>query len=66
MLFSLLQAPCLGKLNPRARLTAYLAACAAAGGAAPADGERLLPWTLRAEQRRCWSLAGTEPDGDTS
>jgi len=66
MLFSLLQTLCLWHLNPRAWLTAYLTACAEAGGAAPADAERFLPWNLSAEQRRCWSLAGAEPDADTS
>ena len=66
MLFSLLQTLCLWKLNPRAWLTAYLTACAEAGGAAPADAERFLPWNLSAEQRRCWSLAGADPDADTS
>jgi transposase len=66
MLFSLLQTLCLWKLNPRVWLTAYLTACAEAGGAAPADGERFLPWNLSAEQRRCWSLAGAGPHGDTS
>jgi transposase len=66
MLFSLLQTLCLWKLNPRAWLTAYLTACAEAGGAAPADVDRFLPWNLSAEQRRCWSWAGAEADGDTS
>jgi transposase len=66
MLFSLLQTLCLWKLNPRAWLTAYLTACAEAGGAAPADLERFLPWNLSAEQHRCWSLAGADADGDTS
>jgi transposase len=66
MLFSLLQTLCLWKLNPRAWLTAYLTACAEAGGAAPAEAERFLPWNLSAEQRRCWSWAGADSDGDTS
>ncbi len=30
------------------------------------DAERFLPWNLSAEQRRCWSWAGTDSDGDTS
>src|SRR5262245_12842159 len=66
MLFSLLQTLCLWKLNPRAWLTAYLTACAEAGGAAPADVERFLPWNLSAEQRQAWSLAGAGSDDDTS
>jgi transposase len=66
MLFSLSQTLCLWPLNPRAWLTAYLTACAEAGGAAPADVERFLPWNLSAEQRRCWAWAGADPDADTS
>jgi hypothetical protein len=66
MLFSLLQTLCLWKLNPRAWLTAYLTACAEAGGAAPADVERFLPWNLSAEQRRGWSWANAAQDADTS
>jgi transposase len=42
MLFSLLQSLCLWKLNPRAWLTAYLSACAEAGGAAPEGGGTVL------------------------
>jgi transposase len=66
LLFSLLQTLCLWRLNPRAWLTAYLTACAEAGGAAPADGDRFLPWNLSDQQRRCWSLAGVEDAVDTS
>jgi hypothetical protein len=65
-LFSLLQTLCLWRLNARAWLTAYLTACAEAGGAVPADWERFLPWNLSAAERRCWSLAGEEDDADTS
>jgi len=66
MLFSLLQTLCLWKLNPRAWLTAYLTACAEAGGAAPAEVERFLPWNLSDEERRCWSLAVAKAGEDTS
>ena len=66
MLFSLLQTLCLWRLNPRAWLTAYLTACAEAGGEAPADVDRFLPWNLSAEERRCWSLTGAEDGADTS
>jgi transposase len=68
MLFSLLQTLCLWELNPRAWLTAYLTACAESGGAAPAEVERFLPWNLRNEDRRRWSLAGAgaEAGEDTS
>ena len=60
MLFSLLQTLCLWELNPRAWLTAYLKACAEAGGEAPADGGRFLPWNRSAEQQRVWAMAGED------
>lgn len=56
MLFSLFQTLVLWGLNPRVWLTAYLTACANAGGRAPAQPEALLPWNLSEEQRRAWSL----------
>lgn len=66
MLFSLLQTLCLWRLNPRSWLTAYLTACAEAGGAVPQELERFLPWNLSDEDRRRWSLAGAEAGADTS
>jgi transposase len=66
MLFSLLQTLCLWELNPRAWLTAYLTACAEAGGAAPADVARFLPWNLSAEERGRWSLVDAKAREDTS
>ena len=66
MLFSLLQTLCLWRLNPRAWLTAYLTACAEAGGEVAEDFERFLPWNASDEDRRRWSLAGTAADADTS
>jgi len=66
MMFSLLQTLCLWELNPRLWLTAYLTACAEAGGAVPEDVDRFLPWNLREEDWRRWSLAGGEEDADTS
>jgi transposase len=63
MLFSLLQTLALCGINPRVWLTAYLTACAEAGGQAPARPEALLPWNLSEEQRRAWSL---EPRSDNS
>jgi transposase len=65
-LFSLFQTLCLWELNPRTWLTAYLTACAAAGGKAPADVERFLPWNLSETERRQWSPAPPEDDADTS
>ena len=66
LLFSLLQTLCLWELNPRAWLTAYLTACAEAGGMPPTAVERWLPWNLSAEQRQCWSLPVAQAGGDTS
>ena len=39
-------------LNRRKWLTAYLQACAEAGGKVPPDVERWLPWNLTPEQRK--------------
>jgi transposase len=64
MLFSLFQTLALGGLNPRTWLTAYLTACAEAGGRAPDQPEALLPWNLSKEHRRAWSLE--PPAGDSS
>ena len=64
MLFSLFPTLALWGLNPRLWLTAYLTACADAGGQAPAEPEALLPWNLSEEQRRAWSLA--PPSDDSS
>jgi transposase len=66
MLFSLLQTLCLWRLNPRAWLTAYLTACAEAGGRAPEDVERFLPWQMSPADRCRWSLAGANAEADTS
>lgn len=66
MMFSLLQTLCLWQLNPRAWLTAYLTACAEAGGEPAADLERFLPWTMSEADRRSWSLSGVKADEDTS
>jgi transposase len=63
MLFSLFQTLALWGLNPRTWLTAYLTACAEAGGQAPSQPEALLPWNLSREQRQAWSL---EPHSDDS
>jgi transposase len=66
LMFSLVQTLCLWNLNPRSWLTAYLTACAEAGGKPPGDGERFLPWYMSEEDRRRWSLAGAKDDEDTS
>jgi transposase len=56
MLFSLFQTLALWNINPRLWLTAYLEACASAGGRVPSAVEPLLPWNLSEQQRREWSL----------
>ena len=66
LMFSLLQTLCLWGLNPRLWLEAYLTACAEAGGRAPAEMERFLPWYLSEADRRRWSMAGEESRADTS
>jgi transposase len=66
ILYSWLQTLCLWRLNPRVWLTAYLMACAEAGGQAPADGEAFLPWDLSAGRLRRWSLPGEEQAPNTS
>ncbi len=50
-LFSLFATLELWAINPRLWLTAYLEACAEAGGQAPADAERWLPWNLPLDER---------------
>ena len=66
MLFSLFQTLSLANLNPHLWLTAYLNACAAAGGKAPADADKYLPWNLSDEQKREWSNDRQPPTTDSS
>jgi transposase len=40
------------RLEPRKWLTAYLQACAEAGGKAPEDVDKWLPWNLSAQQKK--------------
>jgi transposase len=65
MLFSVLQTLCLWNINPRVWLTAYLQACAAAGGKAPQTLDDFLPWKMSEQKRKEWSLA-KETEGDDS
>ena len=51
-LFGLFQTLCLARINPLKWLTAYLEACAQAGGKAPANATDFLPWNLGDEQKR--------------
>ena len=66
MMFSLFQTLCLWHLNPRLWLTAYLEACAEAGGRAVEDVDRFMPWNLSPEQRRAWGSEDEIPASDTS
>lgn len=66
MLFSLFQTLCLWDLNPRQWLTAYLNACAEAGGRVPEQLDRFLPWNLTAAQRQEWGSAREVEAPDTS
>lgn len=66
MLFSLFQTIALADLNPRLWLTAYLDACAAAGGTVPPDPERFLPWNLSDERKREWATDRKPPAADSS
>jgi transposase len=66
MMFSLFQTLCLWGLNPRLWLTAYLQACAEAGGRAVEDVDRFLPWNLSPEQKRAWGGEDEVPALDTS
>jgi transposase len=62
ILFSLFQTLALWNINPRLWLTAYLQACAEAGGRAPAQPEALLPWNLSEQQRQQWALKPVASD----
>jgi transposase len=62
LLFSLFQTLALWNLNPRQWLTAYLQACAAAGGHAPADAAAYLPWNLTPEQQQAWRCQPAPPN----
>jgi len=48
-------------VNPRKWLTAYLQACAQAGGKAPEDVDKWLPWKLSAQQKKDMGQAEDEP-----
>jgi transposase len=67
MMFSLVQTLTLWQIPPRRWLTAYLEACARAGGQAPPDLDGFLPWNLTAERRQEWGVPGEEEvTADTS
>jgi transposase len=66
MLFSVFQTLCLWNINPRLWLTAYLQACAAAGGQAPADLGEILPWRMPEQKRKEWALHKEKEAQDSS
>jgi transposase len=66
LLFSLFGTLSLWDVNPRLWLTAYLTACAEAGGQAPGDIQSFLPWHLTAEQQRKWCAKDADTEADTS
>jgi transposase len=67
MMFSLLQTLALWKLCPLHWLTAYLTACAQAGGKPPKNAAAFLPWNLTAEQKQQWALPSSRPhESDTA
>jgi transposase len=66
MLFSLFQTFYLWNINPRTWLTAYLTACAEAGGKAPHDVSSWLPWNLTPAQRAIWQLGNDDEQSEAS
>jgi transposase len=62
MLFSVLHTVERWDLNPRLWLTAYLEACAAAGGQAPEIAGRFLPWQMSAAERRRYGSKSVAAD----
>ena len=65
-LFGLFQTLCLAELNPHKWLTGYLEACAQAGGQAPADAAKYLPWNLTTEQKRLYQDDAVVAGNNTS
>ena len=63
-MFSLLGTLALGNLCPLRWLTAYLTACAEAGGKPPENATAFLPWNLSEEQRR--TMAEPMATGDSA
>lgn len=62
-LFSILQTLALWGINPRAWLTAYLNACADAGGQAPSVLTHFLPWSMDAARRAQLCRPAAPPSG---
>ena len=64
--FSIFATLSMRKLNPRKWLTWYFEQCAAAGGKAPADIQRFLPWNLTEETKKELSDNKPPEEDDTS
>jgi transposase len=62
MLFSVFETVARAGLNVRLWLTAYLEACAAAGGQAPVEAARFLPWRLSAAEKRQYGAEAAAAD----
>ncbi len=61
MMFSLFQSLQVWGMDTGKWLTAYLSACAKAGGEAPPDPERYLPWNMTEQEREDLSMAKRKP-----
>jgi transposase len=61
MLFSLFQTLQVWGMDTGKWLTAYLTACAKAGGQPPPDPHRYLPWNMSAQERAALSIAKPTP-----
>lgn len=66
MLFALLQTLAVGNICPLRWLTAYLTACAEAGGRPPAPATAFLPWNLSAAQKQQWAMPSRQPPPATA
>jgi transposase len=61
ILFSLFRTLAVWELCPLRWLTAYLTACAEAGGRLPTNAAAFLPWNLSAAQKQQWAMPSSRP-----
>jgi transposase len=61
VLFTIFQTLLINKIDPRQFLLAYFEACAQAGGRAPANAQRWLPWNLAEEHKAAWCYPKQPP-----
>jgi transposase len=66
MLFSLFQTLQVWGMDPGRWLTAYLTACAKAGGKPPPEPQQYLPWNMTAEERKRLSATKAKPSAPAS